>query len=185
MAAKLVSSRKFSLQKGGLIPLFPFATLGAVYLLHKVITLEGNEAFVLRMVWIAGKLWSVGENPYASNFIAEYRNSGAGPVGVWNYPPYWYPIAIAISRLSLPAAAALWKATDIALLVAATHLVARALADVAHRNYASIFAVGFGFVCFMQATAVRSSMVRRPSSYILVSLQLLSGCSSGTAHGLQ
>ncbi len=54
----------------------------------------------------------------------------------------------------MPVAAALWKAIDLVLLVAATHLVARALADISERSYAGIFAIGLGVVCFMQAVAV-------------------------------
>src|SRR5262249_10938500 len=45
-----------------------------------------------------------------------------------------------------------WKVLNLALLIGATHLIARALADVTRQRYISIFLVGIGFGCLMRAT---------------------------------
>ena len=132
-----------------------FACLGILYLLPKLFSSQDEEGFVFRMIWMAGKLWTSGQDPYGPLFVTQYESSGLGPLGQhWNYPLYWYPIAVSLGHLPLPVAAGLWKAINFMLLIAATHLTARALADCSKQQYASIFASGLAFVCFMQAVAV-------------------------------
>ena len=69
-----------------------------------------------------------------ASICSKFSSSGLGPSGVWNYPLYWYPIAVPLSHFPLSVAAGLWKAINFALLIAATHLTARALADISSRH---------------------------------------------------
>jgi len=131
-----------------------FACLGIFYLLLKVISFQNENGFVFRMIWLAGKIWASGQDPYGPLFLQEYEASGSGPEGLWYYPPNWYPIAVPFSYLRLSVANSLWRAITFLLLMAATHLIARALADISKQPYAVIFTGGLGFVCFMQAAAV-------------------------------
>ena len=70
------------------------------------------------------------------------------------YPPYWYPLVVPFGFLSFKIAISIWKIINFSLLIGATHLIARALADAACQKYMPIFLAGIGFVCFMQATAI-------------------------------
>jgi hypothetical protein len=129
------------------------ACLGILYLLPKVISFQDESGFVFRIIWVAGKLWAAGQDPYGPSFLQELRASGPVPDALWYYPPYWYPIAVPLSYLPLSLAAGAWKAINFLLLIAASHLVARAVADISKQTYAGIFGGGLAFVCFMQAVA--------------------------------
>ncbi len=108
-----------------------------------------------RVIWIAGKSWASGQNPYGPTFTPDYFNAfGPGPGALWFYPPYWYPIALPFSFLPFPIANSLWKIANAALLIGAIHLIARALADVTGQKYRTIFLCGIAYASFMQATSV-------------------------------
>lgn len=135
-----------------LIILVLFACLGILYLVPKVLSILNagpHDYFDFEQIWLAGKLWASGKNPYdGSLFPNEERLS------TWFYPPYWYPIIVPFGLLPFPIALTIWKIINFSLLIGATHLIARALADVAHQKYLPIFLAGMGFVCFMYSTAV-------------------------------
>src|SRR5262249_40998992 len=134
------------------------ALLGIVYAATKGISIHdqgGQDGQDFRPIWLAGKLWAAGENPYGPKFVSEYGEDFHIRLldSQWVYPLYWYPLATSMSYWPFPIANSVWKALNFVLLIAATHLVARALADVTREKYAPILFIGIGYACFMQATA--------------------------------
>ncbi len=134
------------------------AALGIIYLAPKVISIHDTSignGIDFRYIWLAGKIWASGHNPYGPLFAKEDHDSFNLALGtLWVYPPYWYPIAFPFGLLSFQTANIIWKICNFLLLIAATHLIARALADVVRQSYLPIFLGGIGFACFMQSTAV-------------------------------
>ena len=132
------------------------AILGVVYATSKGISVSGEGGLDFHLIWVAGKTWAAGANPYGPAFLTQYYEyfHVTMPGAYWVYPPYWYPIAVSLSYWSFPIANSIWKTVNLALLIAATHLIARATADVTRAKYAPIFFIGIAYACFMQATAV-------------------------------
>ena len=142
-----------------LVILAVFACSGILYLAPKVLPIlsfRPDDHFDFRMMWLAGKVWASGQNPYdTASYPNEYYEAfNRARVAFWFYPPYWYPLIVPFGLLPFRIALSIWKIINFSLLIGATHLIARALADVAYQKYMPIFLAGIGFVCFMQATAV-------------------------------
>jgi Glycosyltransferase family 87 len=141
-----------------LVILALFACLGILYLAPKLLpSTNVGEYFDFQNWWIVAKIWQSGRNPYdVALFQKQYYeafNKSAGEV-MWLYPPYWYPLIVPFAFLPFKIAFGIWKVINFSLLIGATHLIARALADVARQKYILIFLAGVGFACFMQATAM-------------------------------
>jgi hypothetical protein len=145
-----------------------FACLGILYLVPKmlpILNIGPHDHFDFGGLWLAGKIWASGQNPYDGPlFEKEYidflnllvvppPSNGVREL-LMLYPPYWYPLLVPFGFLSFKIAISIWKVINFSLLIGATHLIARALADAACQKYMPIFLVGIGFVCFMQATAI-------------------------------
>src|SRR6476659_3850207 len=81
--------------------------LAVVYLSPKLFLFRADEALDFRLVWLAGRIWASGGDPYGPNFLREYLQVfGEGPnTHFWVYPPYWYPIALSLSYLQFDVAA--------------------------------------------------------------------------------
>jgi hypothetical protein len=136
-----------------------FACLGILYLATKVlpiIDVGPHDHFDFRMFWLAGKVWASGQNPYetASYPNEYYETFNQSRATIWFYPPYWYPLIVPFGLLSFQVALSIWKIINFLLLIGATHLIARALADVTRQRYMAIFLPGIGYACLMEATAV-------------------------------
>jgi hypothetical protein len=142
-----------------------FACLGILYLVPKVLpvlTIGPHDHFDFAYLWVAGKIWASGQNPYDGPLFAKEYNifyqvpppSNRVLFSPWFYPPYWYPLIVPFALLPFQIALSIWKVINFSLLIGATHLIARTLADVARQKYLPIFFAGLGFVCFMYATAV-------------------------------
>ncbi|MGA7748715.1 MAG: glycosyltransferase family 87 protein [Gallionella sp.] len=113
--------------------------------------MQADDALDFHVIWIAGKLWLAGQNPYGNEFATQYSALFVPHHTLWVYPPYWFPITTALALLPFPAALILWKTINLALLVAATHLTARAFAD--EHKYWPVFLLGLSYACLMQSTA--------------------------------
>jgi hypothetical protein len=132
------------------------AVLGIAYAATKSISIHGESGLDFKSIWLAGKMWAAEENPYGPKFLSEFNEyfHFTLPEAYWVYPPYWYPIATSMSYWSFPIANSIWKAVNFALLIGATHLIARALAEVTREKYAPIFFSGIGYACFMRETTI-------------------------------
>ena len=73
---------------------------------------------------------------------------------LWLYPPYWYPIVSLFSLMPYQFSTSVMAGFNFVLVIAANHLVARALADVTRQKYLPLFLGGLGYVCLMEATAM-------------------------------
>ena len=135
--------------------LVAFAISGIFYLAPKVISTHEN-GLDFRLIWLAGKQWAAGGNPYGHEFLSRYLEIfGRGPnTHFWVYPPNWWPLAVPLSLLPFPTSFAAWKLINFAILIYSTYLVSRSVANVSRQNYLPIFYAGIGYVCTMQATAV-------------------------------
>jgi len=141
-----------------LIILIVFASLGFLYLATKVpvpSNIQPEDYFDFQAFWLVGKIWASGQNPYDlelfQKLFSETFHRSAGQL-MWVYPPYWFPLIVPFALLPFKIAFSIWKVLNLALLIGATHLIARALADVTRQRYISIFLVGIGFGCLMRAT---------------------------------
>ena len=130
-------------------PLVLIACFGVLYISSKV--LQADNGLDFTVIWLAGKLWLAGQNPYGGEFWTQYQTIFPGPYMLWFYPPHWFPISTVFGLLSFHTAIIVWKMTNLALLVAATHLTTCAFAD--KHNYWPVFLLGLGYACLTQATA--------------------------------
>ena len=132
-----------------------FAAVGISYLAEKAFWHSGS-GLDFRLIWLAGKMWSAGQNPYGAEFHGLYFAAfGLGPnTHFWVYPPNWWPLAVPLSFLSFKTAFLVWRLLNVAALVAATALVARSVGNSLRQNWLPIFLAGLGYVCLMQSTAV-------------------------------
>jgi hypothetical protein len=139
-----------------------FACLGILYLTPKVIVLSigPQDYFDFQALWLAGKIWVSGHNPYdGASFPTEYYSaSDLARSSPWFYPPYWYPLIVPFGLLPFQTALGIWKVINFSLLIAGNHLIARALADVARQRYLPIFLAGTGFVCLTYSAAVTAAI---------------------------
>ena len=135
------------------------ALLGLVYLAPKGVSISSVGGMDFRDIWVAGKNWAAGENPYGPSFAVEYLAAFGYDRGeIWLYPPYWYPIAAPLGLFSFSIANSVWKATNFLLLIGGVHLTARALADETRVEYSILFFSGIGFACFLRATSLALSV---------------------------
>ena len=133
------------------------ACVGILYLAPKVLSVSifnsgAQDYFDFQEIWVAGKIWASGQNPYAG--IKNGASSGSPGLSTWFYPPYWYPLIVPFGLLPFQSALTIWKVINFSLLIVSTHLIARALADVTHQKYLPVFLAGICFLSFMYATAV-------------------------------
>ena len=72
------------------------AILGVVYATSKGISVSGEGGLDFHLIWVAGKTWAAGANPYGPAFLTQYYEyfHVTMPGAYWVYPPYWYPIAV-------------------------------------------------------------------------------------------
>jgi hypothetical protein len=134
------------------------ALLSLFYLVPKGFATYDPNGFGLdfRTLWLAGKVWASGKNPYGPVLVKEYLETFGPGWGFyyWFYPPNWFPVALLFGFFSFQVAVLAWSVFNFSLLIAATYLGARALADVSGQKCPQLFLAGLTYVCFMQATAI-------------------------------
>lgn len=137
------------------LALAAFTVSGLIYLASKVLW-GYNSGLDFRLIWLAGKQWANGENPYGLEFFSRYLQVfGPGPnSSIWFYPPYWWPLAVPFSFLPFPTSYAVWRLFNLAMLIGATYLTSRSSANILRQKWLPIFCIGLGYVCLMQATAI-------------------------------
>jgi Glycosyltransferase family 87 len=133
------------------------AATGTLYLMKagQFALLPGPwNGYDFRAPWIAGRLWASGQNPYGEAFTSEYLAAfGAiGPADFFNYPSYWFPIAVPLSFLPFRTAYILWQLLNFVLLLAATALTSHILTKKKPIHFWTTFLVGLSFATLMQST---------------------------------
>src|SRR5689334_18796156 len=95
--------------KGGRLYLFVLSTgalAGALYFFPKIVGLGGGDGFGLdfKVIWLAGKIWASGQNPYGPIFLEQYLTDfGPHWNTYWLYPPNWFPLAVSFAFLPFAA----------------------------------------------------------------------------------
>ena len=51
------------------------AILGVVYAASKGISFSGEGGLDFHLIWVAGKTWAAGANPYGPTFLAKYYST--------------------------------------------------------------------------------------------------------------
>jgi hypothetical protein len=112
------------------------------------------NGYDFRALWIAGKLWAAGQNPYGEAFTSEYLTAfGAiGPADFFNYPSYWFPIAAPLSFLPFRTAYILWQLFNFVLLLAAIALTTHIFTKKNPTHFWITFLAGLSFATLMQST---------------------------------
>lgn len=135
-----------------------FAAAGLVYCVYRILFAppDAYSGFDFHQIWIAGKVWASGQDPYGPAFAAEYgRAFGRVPeIHFLLYPPYWAPIAAPLSLLPFGAALIAWRLVNLALLLLATVLAAKAIAGRDASRFWSVVLAGAGYATLMHATAM-------------------------------
>jgi len=125
------------------------ACAGILYLMSKLLTAPGfnpQDHIDFQDLWLAGKLWASGRNPYDGAFFPNAEH-----LSTWFYPPYWYPLVVPFGLLPYEVALGLWKIINFLLLIGATYLGARTIADLVQQKWLPLFCAGTTYVCFMHA----------------------------------
>ncbi|MEL6767286.1 MAG: hypothetical protein AAFP17_08905 [Pseudomonadota bacterium] len=130
---------------------YAVAIVGLAYVLWKA--LAGGDPTDLKFIWMAGRIWADGGNPYDTALFIEtareVNKSGALPT-FFPYPPQWWPFATGIEGQSLDAVAMLWRLATAPLLIATVALVYASIP--ADRRYGMPVAAFFlGLGCLMSA----------------------------------
>ena len=76
------------------------------------------NGYDFRYIWLAGRVWGAGQNPYDASFVTQFRGTFGFENGTWAYPPHWLVIAVPLSKLPLEEAALLWRIISAACLIA-------------------------------------------------------------------
>ncbi|MDS9468795.1 hypothetical protein RGQ15_14610 [Paracoccus sp. MBLB3053] len=156
---KPVGSRAFPLAAAMLF------LLGQAYLIPKVF--NSTDGLDFRLIWLSGKLWAQGIDPYSSEFeIAYARIFGSGPEShFWVYPPSWHPFAAILSSFEFGRAVQIWNLFNLSLLHGASLLAALALRPAGGSSMLALYLMLVGVGSLMQATPVALSIGQ--TSFIL------------------
>jgi hypothetical protein len=105
--------------------LLAFFLVGVAYLAFKTVQVADRAGFDFRYMWLAGKLWAQGVNPY----VPEYRELGshiitAGHVPtLWPYPPNWVIPSFILAQADLTRSAVLFNVFNVAAFLASSLLL--------------------------------------------------------------
>lgn len=97
------------------------------YLVFKTATLAAEPGYDFRYLWVAGRMWLDGLNPYEP----QYQQVGAALISQghvplqWVYPPSWWLICTPLGLLDLKHANVAWNVLNIILLIAGSLLITR------------------------------------------------------------
>lgn len=77
------------------------------------------ETIDFKYFWLAGDLWSEGQNPYGPIYAerGEALFTGSNRPTWMVYPPYWYPLAVGVAQIPYEIADPLWKAASGGMIV--------------------------------------------------------------------
>ena len=101
------------------------ALAGLRRILLSLYYVSGTTGYDFRYIWLAGYIWSNGEDPYSASFrstSAMLPWNGHAPE-VWLYPPNWWPLSSLLALSVLMTANLLWNIGNILLCLAASFLI--------------------------------------------------------------
>ncbi len=142
------------------------------YVVERIAAFRTQSSIDFRHTWVAAQMWTSGDNPYSPDFAelgAQSFASGDLP-RIWVYPPNWYPITAPFAPLGDVAGSIIWNLISAVLMIVACWLLAgvavpllgsmpRWSRSMLHSgdpftDRFVFFAVAFGFVTFLQGTAI-------------------------------
>ena len=153
------------------IALLVFCAAGVAYLFFKIYSLGAKPGYDFKYVWLAGKQWVNGVNPYGSAYAAEgaLTFTETHPPDYWVYPPSWFIFAAPLGLTGPGPAAVAFNLVSAVLMVVANWLIVAAMAPLqllAAQNRRSarfvaallrsdrnVFLLLTGAMCILQATA--------------------------------
>ncbi|MCO6511507.1 MAG: DUF2029 domain-containing protein [Aridibacter famidurans] len=107
-------------------------TASVGYLLFKIWETSGSPGYDFRFIWVAGRAWLQGVNPYSAEYLEVATSlvlSGSVPV-MWVYPPTWFLITAPFGYFDISTSYVLWNFLSVLLLLmASVLLVANAKRD--------------------------------------------------------
>lgn len=138
-----------------LIGLYLLFALGIIYLGIKVFSTTGETGLDFRVIWLAGRMWLDGVNPYGEEFL-QYYNVYFGYIPgahTWVYPPNWAPVAMTLGALPFSIAEYIWRVVNFAAVLGTVLIsfnLVRDRLDARMGRYALL--AGAAFLLFLKAT---------------------------------
>lgn len=132
--------------------------LGLAYFLFKTYQLAGDAGYDYKFIWVAGKIWLSGANPYD----AGYLDAATGLVtdgnipDLWVYPPNWWGLAAGFGLLDLAASAVAWNLSTIVQLMLVSLILtdAHVVRTRAYDMRILLFGVHFLLLALLESTAI-------------------------------
>ena len=109
---------------------------------------QWDLAFDFRLLWLAGSTWQQGYSPYMPEFDAIYAAHFGGGQASWhvfNYPPHFSVVALALAVLPYRAAATVWLGINVFCIVASAAVLTCELAPRSLRIGFLVYAAIVGF----------------------------------------
>ncbi|EAZ88170.1 glycosyltransferase family 87 protein, partial [Crocosphaera chwakensis] len=93
--------------------------LSLIYLTTKVfIKVPDAQGLDFRFLWLAGKLWGEGKNPYDNMiWVSEYKSFFGYEKPNWAYPPHFAPILMFLAIFPFKIAELLWRVINYSSLI--------------------------------------------------------------------
>lgn len=131
-----------------------YALVGLAYLLSKSV-LSADPEIDLKYIWVAGRLWAEGINPYSGDFarIGDTYFEDSNRLDTWLYPPNWWVISRSLALFEIDTAALLWRSFNAGLVCGGVLLAVQAWRPHLRRLWPVAGLVLFGYATTLQATA--------------------------------
>jgi len=150
--------------------------IALAYLLLKTVFLQ-QDAIDFKYFWLAGHIWSMGDNPYSQTFwdLGEEMFVGTNRPRTFFYPPNWWAIAVPFSAVDYGLSSVFWRLLSGLMVVAGC-----AVALSAHHNRVQtlsplIWAATVAFASLMTATAVNLALGQTSAVVFLATACFLAG----------
>jgi hypothetical protein len=115
---------------------FGLFAIATIYLVWKVIGAAALPGYDFKYLWIAGRMWSEGLNPYGPEFerfaaalrlernVPFWGHDDVSSLRQWPYPPNFWPLARFLGLFDVEVASAIWASANGLMVVGASALIA-------------------------------------------------------------
>lgn len=153
-----------------------FFVVGLFYLLFKTYQVSSVATYDFKYIWLAGKLWLQGVNPYTAEYAEFARqniNQGHVP-SMWVYPPNFYIPAILSGLTPVNLSSILWNVAGVVMIIASSALLTAAALPISIKTLPdtgflrlvrkrltsplNLFFIHLGLMATLQATAITLSV---------------------------